>query len=80
MLTHLKVAVVGIFMVGGVAILASILRVYFLHVYFSSPEPVFATIEVSPLICLQHIIRTIVLTSALSRRSFSGPKSNSTQP
>ncbi|KAM0716634.1 hypothetical protein Q7P37_008079 [Cladosporium fusiforme] len=44
--THRKIAVVGIFMVGGFAILASILRVYFLNVYFTSPEPVFATIEI----------------------------------
>lgn len=46
-LTMISDAIIGIFMIGGIAVLASVLRVYFLHVYFTTNDPVYDTIEVS---------------------------------
>lgn len=62
-------------MIGGIAVLASVLRVYFLHVYFTTTDPVYDTIEVS--FAITELRSSPQLTQS---RSFSGPKSNSTSP
>lgn len=39
-------AIIGIFLIGLIAVIASCLRVYFVYEYFNSPDPAFDTIEV----------------------------------
>ncbi|GAB7323941.1 hypothetical protein MBLNU13_g07360t1 [Cladosporium sp. NU13] len=78
-----KAAIIGIFLIGFIAVIASCLRVYFVYKYFNSRDPAFDTIEI--LLWSQIELNVAVVCSSIAslrpmfKSAFggSGPRSNS---